>query len=288
MVTLLGGLTGSLVADESATLQKELEAARARIRELEAENRALRGESGPTATVPKQPIDSGNAAATGSEAPQSLGDRLDQKMSDTKTFGKPRIRMEYQFDSRDVNNLNVDGTAPLPYGFNLWGFVDFYSPFDRGDRSRFEEANFFYELDLKRKVWNDVGFILEVNEQQGVANTVGRAGVSYDPTWLILNEHDLFLTFKAFPVESDGHGYQLSVAWDKRFPDWLGGRFSTGGFFDANFDGGPGHDEINLVSEVQIRYRLIGELHALTEVKYNEFLGDDDDWGVGVGFQYRF
>jgi hypothetical protein len=287
MVILLRVLNTSLQSEEPADLQKELEAARTRIRELEAENRALRGESAPP-TAPEPSGDPAIPATPASEPPHSLGDRLDQKSSDTKTFGKPRIRMEYQFDSRNVNNLNIDGTAPLPYGFNLWGFVDFYSAFDGGGRSRFEESDFFYEIDLKRKVWKDVGVILEVNDQQGVANTVGRAGVSYDPTWLILNEHDLFLTFKAFPVESNGHGYQLSVAWDKRFPDWLGGRFSTGGWFDANFDGGPGHDQINLLSEVQFRYRLVGGLHALTELKYNELLADDDEWGVGVGVQYRF
>ena len=130
--------------------------------------------------------------------------------------------------------------------------------------------------------------IVEVNDLQGVDNALSRLGYFWALQGQFLKDHDLFFFVKIFPFESDGRGYQISFSWDKKFPDVLDVRFSVGGFFDANFDNGPGKDKAEIVSDTQFRYRLIDGLHLLAEIRHNEFLGAKKDLGVGVGVQYRF
>lgn len=215
-------------------------------------------------------------------------EELERQANETKTFGKEKFSVEYQFDTRGFNTLNFTGTAPLPAGFNIWGFVDFESPDGGADDSRTDLSESFFEIDIKRKVWEDFGVIVEVNEAQGVDNALSRLGVFYAPQSQFLKDHKLFFFVKIFPFESDGQGYQISFSWNKKFPDILDGRFSIGGFFDANFDNGSGKDKVLIVSDTQFRYRLIDGLHLLAEVRFNEFLGAKKDIGVGFGLQYHF
>ncbi len=207
---------------------------------------------------------------------------------DTKTAGKARLSMEYQFDTRGFNTFNLTGGTPLPAGFSLFGFVDFESPDGGVDDSRYDLSEFFFEIDLKRKVWEDLGVVVEANEMQGADNALSRLGLFYAPSCQILEDLDLFFFVKIFPFESDGQGYQISFTWDKRFPSFLDGRFSIGGFLDANFENGPGRDKVLIVSDTQIRYRLLEGLHLLAEIRVNEFLGAKKDVGLGLGLQYHF
>ncbi len=219
---------------------------------------------------------------------EELWEGLDHHASETKTFGKAKLSLEYQFDTRGFNTLNLTGSAPLPGGWNIWGFVDFESPDGGVDDSRTDLSEFFFEIDLKRKVWNDFGVVLEVNDPQGVDNALSRVGLFWTPKSQFLKDHNLFFFVKVFPYESDGRGYQISFAWNKKFPNILDGRFSVGGFFDANFENGPGKDKVLIVSDTQFRYRLVDGLHFLAEVRVNEFFDAKKDVGVGFGFQYYF
>ncbi len=215
-------------------------------------------------------------------------ERLERSISESKTFGKAKLSIEYQFDTRGFNTLNFTGSAPLPAGFNIWGFVDFESPDGGPDDSRYDTSEFFFEIDIKRKIWRDLGVIVEINETQGVDNALSRTGLFWTPQGQFLKDHNLFFFVKIFPLESDGRGYQISFAWNKKFPEFLDGRFSIGGFFDANFDNGPGKDKVEIVSDTQFRYHLIDGLHLLAEFRYNEFLGAKKDVGFGFGVQYHF
>ncbi len=215
-------------------------------------------------------------------------EQIERLVDESKTFGKAKLSVEYQFDTRGFNTLNFTGSAPLPAGFNIWGFVDFESPDGGPDDSRYDHSEYFFEIDVKRKVWEDLGAIVEVNDMHGTDNALSRLGVFWAPQGQFLEDHELFFFVKIFPLESDGRGYQISFSWDKKFPDVLDGRFSVGGFFDANFDNGPGKDKVEIVSDTQFRYRLIDGLHLLAEFRFNEFLGSNKDVGVGFGFQYHF
>lgn len=227
------------------------------------------------------------------DLPDALGEedlwtQIDEAASESRTFGKPKFSMEYQFDTRGFNTLNVTGSAALPYGFNVWGFVDFESPDGGLNSSRSDLAEHFIEIDLKRKLGKDYGVVLEVNDAQGVNDSLGRVGLFYIPQWDWLKQHNVTLFFKGFPYETDGQGGQMSFAWNLRFPDILDGRFSMGGFLDINIDSGARDNKTNVVADHQFRYRLVDGLHLLIELRYNEFLGANRDFGVGFGVQHQF
>lgn len=258
-----------------------IEEALRRIEALQAEVNTLRGSEA-------QDQRSGQAGdADQTEADEGFWDRMDRVATESRGPGSPWGTIEYQFDTRGFNTLNFTGYSPLPYGFSVWGFVDFQSP-DGPNDERFDTGGFFYEIDLKRNLTEQFGLIGEVNDTPGVGNSLGRFGVFYQPKLEVLKENNTWLFFKVFPYETDGEGSQASMAWNTKFPNILDGRFSTGGFVDVNFQSGPSQDDVNVVAECQLRYRLVENLSLLTEVRFNEFLGDGQDLGVGVGLQYRF
>ncbi len=129
---------------------------------------------------------------------------------------------------------------------------------------------------------------MEFNDGQGRNDNVGRFGAFYTPRWPWLKKADLFLYTKWFPLGTEPSRRQGSVAWNWTPHYLLEGRFSTGGFFDLNFDEKEGHRRGQIVSDTQLRYRLIGNVHALVEYRYNQFAVKDKESGWGLGLQYRF
>ena len=187
---------------------------------------------------------------------------------------------EYQFDNRDFNTLHFMAAAPLPADFSIWGFVDFESQKNNKERDS-DLTTYFHEIDIRSPRWNGVGILLEHNSSSGLSNDVGRMGVYCVPKFKLLDKINLSLFFKYFPVEFDGEGSQASFSWNLKIPQILQGRISLGGFSDWNFESGVKKDT-NIVSEMQIRARLIDNLSALVEFRRNEFLGENID-GTGSG-----
>jgi hypothetical protein len=68
--------------------------------------------------------------------------------------------------------------APLPYGWNLWGFVDLNS---RDGGSRGDTETYFMEADLTRKLWSWGGVAIELNDGSGAGNNLLRGGVFIRP-----------------------------------------------------------------------------------------------------------
>ena len=216
-------------------------------------------------------------------------DQLEKAALASRASGGRWAKLEYGYDNRDFNVMHFMGNSPLPYGFNIWGFVDFEGAPTQAAPTE-DMTRFFLEIDVKKELWNNFGVIAEYNDLQGSGNAVGRFGVFYTPQLDFLSPTDGWLAgkgklgFKIFPAETDGHGWQASFNWNKNFDEWLGGRVSAGGFFDLNLNTGPKGDVV--VTEHQVRIRLIEGLHAMTEFRVNEFL--QDDVGVSFGAQYRF
>jgi hypothetical protein len=192
---------------------------------------------------------------------------------------------EYQRDSRDFNTLNFTGYSSLPKGFSIWGFVDFEGG-KAGPGHQSDLSTYFLEMDLRTPDWKGVGGIFELDATTGMGNDTGRAGLYYKPSWDWLKKSNAFLFFKGFPVESNGDVRQMSFAWNLKFPNFLSGRFSMGGFADWNFKSGANKDT-NLVSDTQFRFRLVEQLSLLVEYRRNEFIVNSED-GTGLGLQYRF
>lgn len=222
-----------------------------------------------------------------SSAEVGLWDRVETWADESRTFGRDSLHAEYQFDTRGFNTVHLMGSARLPAGFNLWGFVDFEAGKNAGG-SRGDSASFFYEIDLRRKVWRDFGIVAEVNDAAGSRNALVRAGLFYMPSCAFLSENATFLLVKGFAYESDDKGGQVSLALNKGFPGFLDGRLSAGGFVDVNIDSGRDENDANVVTEWQVRFRVLGGLHALAELRFNEFLSAGRDLGAGLGFRYAF
>ncbi len=199
--------------------------------------------------------------------------------------GKTWVTTEYQFDSRDFNTLNFTGFSALPKGFSVWGFVDFEAAKGASERES-DLATNFLEIDLRTPRYKGLGVILEVNSQSGSKNDLGRAGLYYLPKYDWLDRINLFLFFKAFPIETDGEGGQFSFAWDLKFPGLLQGRLSAGGFVDWNFKSGSSKTT-HVVTDTQIRCRIAGNLAFLVEFRKNEFLASKES-GTAVGLKYKF
>lgn len=200
---------------------------------------------------------------------------------------KAWMTTEYQFDTRGFRTVSFTGASRLPAGFDLWGFVDLETA-DAPGNSDTDLNEFFTELDLKRGIWNGFGGILEYNDGESRNDNAGRVGLYYAAPWAWLKSWDLVLFTKWFPVGTEPSRRQGSLAWNWAPRYVLGGRASTGGFVDLNFDEKEGRYRPQVVSEIQFRYRLLGNLNALLEYRYNEFLVKDREQGLGLGFQYRF
>ena len=222
---------------------------------------------------------------------QTWLERLDELAIRSRADGSRWSRIEYDFDDRGFNVLHFMGNSPLPFGFNLWGFIDLEGE-DVAGANREDLSRFFLEIDLKKRIWSNGGLIAEYNDLQGDNNAIGRLGFYYQPQLDCLSPTQGWfagkglLGFKVFPYETDGYGGQASFHWNKRFEAVLDGRFSAGGFFDLNYNAGASHDRIILVTEHQVRFRVAEGLHMITEFRVNEFLRDD--FGIAPGVQYRF
>jgi len=288
---------------EEASLLEENAQLKVRIVELEAQVQSLKRSHPASAKKPVEPnpleavVDpillparlalKETERATGSwwDNIQDGIDRVDHYFYEEDT--KAWMTTEFQFDSRGFNTLNFTGASRLPAGFSVWGFADFET-LDAPDVSRQDVGKFFLELDLKREIWQGFGGILEYNEGQGVSDNVGRFGLYYQPNWEILKKLDLTFSTKWFPLATNPARRQGSFAWNWTPGYMLDGRFSSGGFFDFNFDRRGSDYRGQMVSDTQFRYRLIGNLNALLEFRYNEFLIKDKEIGWGLGVQYLF
>lgn len=203
---------------------------------------------------------------------------MEERAAESKTFGRPNASLEYWFDERGFNTINLTGGAPLPHGWNLWGFVDLHS-LDEGTRG--DTQTYFMEVNLTRKLWSSGGVVFELNDGAGADNNVTRAGIFLQPDIGFLD----FSHVKLFPLESDGTGSQLAFAWNKVFKGLLDGRVSAGGFLDFNFESGA-DENTNVVTETQLRYRVFENFHVVLEFRYNEFLSDE--YGTAIGIKYGF
>lgn len=217
--------------------------------------------------------------------------RLEDRIVESRSTGGRWFLSEYDFDNRGFNVLHFMGHSPLPLGFSLWGFIDLEGD-DTVGSNREDLARYFLELDLKKSLWKNGGLVAEINDLHGPDNAIGRFGAYWQPNTGYMSPEEgplsgkFKLGFKVFPLETDGRGGQLSFNWNKQFDGFGDGRLSAGGFFDWNYDVGAVGNEARIVTEHQVRFRVLEGLHLITEFRVNEFL--QDDFGIAPGVQYRF
>lgn len=196
---------------------------------------------------------------------------------------------EYQFDSRGFNVIHFRGSSDLPLGLTTWGFIDFEG-LARGRSGRADEAGFFIEWDLRRKVWRDLGFELEYTDSTGTGNDILRFALTY-PLPLGRIDKNLSVTAKLFFLETDGKGGQVGVSWQKRFPSLWGRKFfsriSMGGFFDINLSAGANSSTF-IVSDSELAFHLMKKISFTAEYRYNEFRRPGERGGLALGVRYNY
>ncbi len=202
-----------------------------------------------------------------------------------------KVYLTYYFDSRDYNTLNIQTSLPdLPWGFNIWGFVDFHSEQKNADQ-RFELTRYFIEYRLKRPLfpnangaWKGLGFELEYNDLNGTDNTVVRPGFTYKHPVPSIHGDKSWFEWRYHPYETDGSGSQISVIYLLHLTD----RIYISGFADLNLEE---DSDDRWVIEPQINFKINETFDLVLETRYNEIEDANtslDGFGVAGGLKIKF
>ena len=201
------------------------------------------------------------------------------------------VNLTYYFDSRDYNTLNVQTSLPdLPWGFNIWGFVDIHSE-QKNAEQRFDLNRNFIEYRLRRPLFPDaksalkgLGFELEYNDLNGTDNTVVRPGITFKHLVPSLHGDKSWLEWRYHPYETDGSGSQISVIYLLHLTE----RIFISGFADLNFE--EDMDDRWLL-EPQINFKINKTFDLVLETRYNEFEDANnalDGFGIAGGIKIKF
>lgn len=196
----------------------------------------------------------------------------------TANLGAAQLTAIYYADSRQNNTLSLFyQSVELPGKFQFWGFTDFDSP-QHDDERQYDLSAFFTEARLTHPLRQGFSIQAEYNDAPGLDNNVLRLGVVYK---VPIARHLLLL--RAFPIESDGDGGQLSAVWRVQLPVQ---RLFLEGFADYNF----AEVDNRLVCEPQLRYMVGKRLGVTVEYRLNQFIRGPgrDDSGLALGLAYTF
>lgn len=234
------------------------------------------------------------AAAEPPPTPATPSGRLTAEKSLRTGF----IDLNGYYDSRQATGLTVNLLANLPASLQYFSLTNFVNL--GGAMSLRDQETFYTEQNLRwspqpplpvalTTQWvvrageqNDAlraGVLWKVSKTPVISSALATVGLSYH-----VNLHAFQFDF----IEEVGWRGQVEHVYKLRpLSGALGARFYLAGFMDHNlWLGGPaGTETSRIVTEHQLGARLIGGLHVVTELRYNQFLADQR-LGIGVGLQY--
>ncbi len=122
-----------------------------------------------------------------------------------------------------------------------------------------------------------LGVSLRMSDMPLIGNLLDNLNVSYRMTWHLENYSD-----------RDDGTWQIEHGINMSFP-YLSDRLYLRGFADHTFNRRlpPGVPRNPIVSELQLGYRLAGQLHAVAEYRRNDFRSASSH-NIAAGFEYRF
>jgi len=262
--------------EEKQALDMKIEETQKRIRVLE-----------------KADLPTGQAGTeTQKESAEKISSTASPKSSaKSETALKSDVSVKYYWDTREYNTFEiVTGLTGLPLGLAFWGFTDLHGNQDAIDDS-FDFNRFFMEYRLSRHINPDYAFgieglgtQMEYNDSNGTGNQLVRFGLTYKHDIPSLTDKKGWLTWRAFPYESDGSGQQIS--WLFFFP--FTQRIFLSGFVDLNLIEG-GKDQ--WVIEPQLNFKLTDRVNFLVEYRYSGFEAASaalDGEGVALGMDVKF
>lgn len=190
--------------------------------------------------------------------------------ADPKPFGK----VAGYYDTRGEPTATLTaGASDLPLGMKFFSFLDFATENDNLDNMTAPYGEFRFS----RKADFGLGVAAEYNRDFSKDEGVTRAGFVFEPNLRRYLPHTS-LGMKFYPVSTHDHGMQLGINGNTSFLD---GDIILDGFFDYNFK------PRKIVTDLQLGYRLKGNLYAVAEGRYNGFM-EEDEVGTGLGLEWKF
>ncbi|NQY79856.1 MAG: hypothetical protein HRT47_06045 [Candidatus Caenarcaniphilales bacterium] len=215
----------------------------------------------------------------------NLLDTSKEKSSKSEYIPRGYIDINAYYPALESDIFTLNNFLDLPYGFEYFSFINFNFP------------DYYTEQDLYWKIPKaPLDIATQYVSQSGNENEAFRFGtrLRISETSLLkklCEKINLIYHVTVFPGNVDNFdGYTLLVEHFYRIQlleKWLGDRLYLSGFLDNNlFIDSSFSDSSVTVTEHQIGFRLVNQLYAIAEVRYNGFL-PDKNVGLGVGLEYN-
>lgn len=192
----------------------------------------------------------------------------------------------YYTDTRDFNVYTLNLLANVNSKIQYFSLLNIFN--SAGTEENFDKSLFFSEQNIRWSVvpdlpyemtlqWvtqsgnkNDifrVGTRIRVNDIESLKSLFKKINLVYGINFHLLQFDSL--TGYQWQIE---HGYKIQLIKDLLY---------LAGFIDHNIDG----SKHTLVTEHQVGYRMVDQLHIVAEYRFNGYLNKDRS-GVGFGLQY--
>ena len=208
------------------------------------------------------------------------------KKSLSNNFSNRIINLTYYLDNRAFNTFNVLTASKLPFGLNIFGFIDLHSSQNQ-IKDRFDLTRYFIEYRLRYTIdgnhmfgIKNLGIDLEYNDFTGTNNHLFRLGIT-NKQFIYLFGNKSWMQIRYFPFESDKSGDQISFSFLLK----LSSNIFINGFIDYNINK---KKQNKIVTEPQLNIRLNEYLIINIEYRYNGYEEKNPDLiGSGIALGLR-
>lgn len=215
----------------------------------------------------------------------------------TKTY-KGFIDFNGYYDTRKALTFTLNTLLNFPHGIQYFSLVNY---FNAPSSSRLQDLEYYVsEQNLRYGPFRAIPLDLAGQwlSISGPDNDLLRFGIrakvfAIPGVKSFLKKIHLSYFFTAFAVQTnlaqvDGYPFQLEhvYRWNI-FPNHLDDRIYLAGFLDHNLVAAPGADvpASRILTEHQLGLRIWRGLHAVTELRFNQYL-PDERLGLGLGLEY--
>jgi hypothetical protein len=231
-------------------------------------------------------------------AKESGNQSIDQEKKSSKKTIDGFLDFNGYYDTRDFSIITINALANFPYRFQYFSLTNFFS--DIGDDNIFDLDSFYSEQNIRWSLSkkSPLDLTLQGVFRSGNNNDLMRSGIR----WRLNNTKIFTKFFKKINVfysinfhllqtnfEDEINGWQIEHVYRiNLFPKNFDNRVYLTGFADHNMTylaalQGNNH---YWVTEHQLGIKLISELYAVFEYRYNEYLRSRKN-GFGLGLEYK-
>ncbi len=194
--------------------------------------------------------------------------------------------------------ITINAAAKLLNRFSYFSLTNFYNQSDRGELE--DTSGFYTEQNIRWQIKENspLDLTAQYNLRSGDDNDRLRLGVR----WRLNDTQILKDIFQAVSLQwsvnlhalqidhNSDNAWQIEHAFRLTMP-YLSEKLYIAGFIDHTFNedltnASPDIPKNPIVAEMQLGYRLLENLYAVTEYRVNQYRRDDVN-NVAVGFEYK-